>query len=1003
MPDNIIKSHHVGEQEDAHEYLVNLLEKLHRHHADELFPPLTCHQEWLSKNRHLELTTCIHQIFGGKICSEVRCRSCGGSSKTFDLITDLALEIQNANTLEGASLEDCLLQYTIEEQLGMSNAYLCEKCKRRSQATKQLRIHTLPNILVVQLKRFSFWGLHGGKISRSISYPAVLDMRPYLTSPERHFNNSIYDLYGVLVHEGSSLQYGHYLSYVKHACKHKEGSWYQMDDSHTMKVDLDTALRQNAYILFYARRFPRTESLVQNESDSEDQSQSQDGTSARSHLDYERRNGSHPADHQVSQTHTKAERLQGSRVNGLEADMAAGRASQTLQPTTTKSLFKLRSESFKVFQQHVQSCFDQSHPAVSVRGVWEHLCLSFLQELEATKWKESVKQMLRESSEHASQSSDSSSLFSRAARLIAADSRKEMMEATARVFKSWTLGKRKEAGHGLQEGEKESFDEKEEVEDGEEDEANELSKLFMEVKQEESLTFVSMSGMVRSNSWADDAEDVDAKPDFSDVPPLAANPWKKVEPVKPAGVVFEDFEGPADVAPQNENRDVDRGEHYVMSPRTLITVPDARDEGRGGGLRGSDGLGSRGRMEPDRRDRGDRDRGGRGRFDDNRHDGMDGGRYPDRGGSYRRDYDDFPRDSYPRDRDRRRDGPPSHSWEPPTEEMLSRIPEKGPFTAFIGIDPRVAFDITEGEIGRHYHDGDAIKVESVRVMLHKDSGKVKMIFVDFEDAESLRNAMLLEKPFRDRPIRCEVAESRAPSRPERPPPRERKVERDRARPGLKATEFDLDENDADWMTKRFQASVNTQGSDSDAKSSDAKSDRREKSNPFGEAKPRDEAEYERRKAEERAARAEERKREQEEKRRLAERDEKGAGRGAGKKREEPKDLPGDWRENAKPPEPKPRREQRPPREGKDFKDGEGQGGKEKRFPKDKNTSGNHHEKRNAQDTHSGGDKKAAGEAAAEKRAPKKEEPKKAAEAAAPPKEKESFKNPFALLDEGDDE
>uniref|UniRef100_A0A7S4UCB0 Ubiquitin carboxyl-terminal hydrolase n=1 Tax=Guillardia theta TaxID=55529 RepID=A0A7S4UCB0_GUITH len=506
--DNIIKSHHVGEQEDAHEYLVNLLEKLHRLELEAYKKAYNIPQEWLSKNRHLELTTCIHQIFGGKICSEVRCRSCGGSSKTFDLITDLALEIQNANTLE-----DCLLQYTIEEQLGMSNAYLCEKCKRRSQATKQLRIHTLPNILVVQLKRFSFWGLHGGKISRSISYPAVLDMRPYLTSPERHFNNSIYDLYGVLVHEGSSLQYGHYLSYVKHACKHKEGSWYQMDDSHTMKVDLDTALRQNAYILFYARRFPRTESLVQNESDSEDQSQSQDGTSARSHLDYERRNGSHPADHQVSQTHTKAERLQGSRVNGLHenpivspklrsvpnppppppppataphspvasggrhgsgsslADIAANydqeveengtqsrREERSLQDfLSDRSLFKLRSESFKVFQQHVQSCFDQSHPAVSVRGVWEHLCLSFLQELEATKWKESVKQMLRESSEHASQSSDSSSLFSRAARLIAADSRKEMMEATARVFKSWTLGKRKEAGHGLQEGEKESF------------------------------------------------------------------------------------------------------------------------------------------------------------------------------------------------------------------------------------------------------------------------------------------------------------------------------------------------------------------------------------------------------------------------------------------------------------------------------------------------------------------------------------------------------------------
>eukprot|EP00960_Hanusia_phi_P077231 768667-Hanusia_phi.AAC.13 len=305
-------------------------------------------------------------------------------------------------------------------------------------------------------------------------------------------------------------------------------------------------------------------------------------------------------------------------------------------------------------------------------------------------------------------------------------------------------------------------------------------------------------------------------------------------------------------------------------------------------------------------------------------------------------------------------------------------------------------------------------------MLHKDSGKVKMIFVDFEDAESLKNAMLLEKPFRDHPIRCEVAESRAPARPERPPPRrDRKDDRERARPGIKATEFDVDENDADWMAKRFQSSVRTESAD-DAKSTDSKNERREKSNPFGDAKPRDEAEYERRKAEERAAaRAEDRRRDQEEKRRLAvEREEKGAGRGAGKKREESKDLSGDWRENAKPPEPKSRREQRPHREGKDSKDGEGHAGKEKRFPKDKNASGNHQEKRSTNDAPGVADKKAAGDAAGEvslsflsrflmpvrvqKKAPKKEEPKKAAEAAPPPKEKEAFKNPFAVLEEGDD-
>jgi ubiquitin C-terminal hydrolase len=36
----------------------------------------------------------------------------------------------------------------------------------QSEATKQLLIHTLPNILVLQLKRFSFTGIGGEKVAR---------------------------------------------------------------------------------------------------------------------------------------------------------------------------------------------------------------------------------------------------------------------------------------------------------------------------------------------------------------------------------------------------------------------------------------------------------------------------------------------------------------------------------------------------------------------------------------------------------------------------------------------------------------------------------------------------------------------------------------------------------------------------------------------------------------------------------------------------------------------
>ena len=76
---------------------------------------------------------------------------------------------------------DCLQHFTAVETLGHSNAYFCETCKRKSTATKQLTIHTLPNILVIQLKRFSFAGSLGGKISRHIAFETELDMGKFLS------------------------------------------------------------------------------------------------------------------------------------------------------------------------------------------------------------------------------------------------------------------------------------------------------------------------------------------------------------------------------------------------------------------------------------------------------------------------------------------------------------------------------------------------------------------------------------------------------------------------------------------------------------------------------------------------------------------------------------------------------------------------------------------------------------------------------------------------------
>ena len=40
----------------------------------------------------------------------------------------------------------------------------------------------------------------------------------------------------------------------------------------------------------------------------------------------------------------------------------------------------------------------------------------------------------------------------------------------------------------------------------------------------------------------------------------------------------------------------------------------------------------------------------------------------------------------------------------------------------------------------------------MRIVRHQDTGNVKMMFVDFDDEESLRNCICMDKPFRDRPV-----------------------------------------------------------------------------------------------------------------------------------------------------------------------------------------------------------------------------------------------------------
>ncbi|CAN4084454.1 unnamed protein product [Withania somnifera] len=220
-------------QEDAHEYMVNLLESMHKC----CLPSGVASESPSAYEKSL-----VHKIFGGRLRSQVQCMRCKFCSDKFDPFLDLSLEILNADSLYKA-----LGHFTAGELLdGGQSQYQCQQCKQKVKATKRLTIDKAPHVLTIHLKRF---GSHvpGQKINKNIQYGSTLDLKHFVS--ETYGGELKYTLYGVLVHAGWSTHSGHYYCFVRTS----SGNWYSLDDNQVVQVSEKKVLEQKAYMLFYVR------------------------------------------------------------------------------------------------------------------------------------------------------------------------------------------------------------------------------------------------------------------------------------------------------------------------------------------------------------------------------------------------------------------------------------------------------------------------------------------------------------------------------------------------------------------------------------------------------------------------------------------------------------------------------------------------------------------------------------------------------------------------------
>jgi ubiquitin carboxyl-terminal hydrolase 4/11/15 len=147
-------------------------------------------------------------------------------------------------------LAQCFDLFEAEEVLDEENEWFCPHCRTFVCASKKMDLWRVPEIVMIELKRFRS-NLHGiTKIDGEVSYPDELELQERVIGPQRS-ERLKYRLYAVSEHSGSTGA-GHYTA---HAIVRKDGNakWYSFNDSTCAMTTAADAHNKSAYILFYER------------------------------------------------------------------------------------------------------------------------------------------------------------------------------------------------------------------------------------------------------------------------------------------------------------------------------------------------------------------------------------------------------------------------------------------------------------------------------------------------------------------------------------------------------------------------------------------------------------------------------------------------------------------------------------------------------------------------------------------------------------------------------
>jgi ubiquitin C-terminal hydrolase len=150
----------------------------------------------------------------------------------------------SSNNNQEFSIYDCFDLYTQSEFLEGENSWFNETTNTRESVNKCIKFWSLPNILIVDFKRFNN---SNKKLNNIIRTPLLgVDLSNYVIGYNRE--KYIYELFGICNHNGECLG-GHYTAYVKNSNQ----KWYNFNDTNVNEINESQLITSKGYCYFYRK------------------------------------------------------------------------------------------------------------------------------------------------------------------------------------------------------------------------------------------------------------------------------------------------------------------------------------------------------------------------------------------------------------------------------------------------------------------------------------------------------------------------------------------------------------------------------------------------------------------------------------------------------------------------------------------------------------------------------------------------------------------------------